>query len=93
MMLAGCAVFMPDLERYQLRFAVMPTPFIDYIPYVLEQEELQTLLKWLASGGFDLQRIGRNGQRWAETHFSPLAFADRLLADVRKLTARKMDQA
>jgi len=93
MMLAGCAVFMPDLERYQLRFAVMPTPFIDYVPYVLEQEELQTLLKWLASGGLDLQRIGRNGQRWAETHFSPLAFADRLLADVRKLTARKMDQA
>ena len=90
MFLSGCAVFMPDLKHYQLRLANMPTPWVDYVPYVLEMSEQKALVERLAASAshsmpgvdIDLLRIGRNGRRWAERHYSPLAFADRVLADL-----------
>ena len=83
---AGTTVLMPRLESFGMRLPVMPTPWVHYVPISFEAADIDRLVNDLQAGAVNLSKVGREGQRWALEHYTPLAYAKRFVAEVAKLT-------
>jgi hypothetical protein len=80
----GCAVIMPDLERFGLELPVMPTPWEHYLPLRLDsRSELDELeQRVLSMSASDLRAVGERGRAWALENFSPDSWAKRLMQEL-----------
>mmetsp|Transcript_4481 Transcript_4481/g.12548 ORF Transcript_4481/g.12548 Transcript_4481/m.12548 type:complete len:567 (-) Transcript_4481:76-1776(-) len=81
----GAAVVMPDMEFYDFKLPVMPTPWVHYVPVRFDSRSLRELEENIIDNSIDFITIGRQGYEWARQHYSPLSAAQRFLQDIQVL--------
>jgi Glycosyl transferases group 1 len=77
-MAAGCVAFNVDIEYYGVDLPVMPENWKQYIG--VRFNLLDQLIERLGDDPESIERISREGRRWALEHYSPHAVARRFLA-------------
>ena len=81
----GCAVIMPELERYGLELPIMPTPWEHYVPLRLDNKSsldgLSARLQTMPRS--ELRAIGDRGRSWALDNYCPECWARRLIRELR----------
>jgi len=76
---AGCATFNVDFERYGALLPVMPENGRHYFGVNLDNPK--PVLERIMDDPGSLERVARDGQAWARTHYSPPAMARRFLLE------------
>ena len=80
----GCAPVQFEFEKCGFLLPVMPQPWVHYVP--IDPHAISLLPAELERRGAEdpefLFRIGANAREWALEHYSPKAFARRMLSEV-----------
>jgi hypothetical protein len=88
---AGTVAFNIDLEHYGAELPEMPQNWKHYVG--VDFDRVDEAIDRLRSNATLLESIGREGQAWALTRYSPLRLAERLLALCSIGTSRVQEQA
>lgn len=78
----ACCVITLDLDYYGFELPVMPINGVEYIGIRLDKESLKHTIDSITNREYDLQKIAKNGQRWALAHYSPENCANHLLNSI-----------
>lgn len=76
---AGTVALHVDLEKYGVLMPVMPKNWEHYIGIDLDHVDI--FLERLEEERANLERIGKEGHRWALDHYSPIQMARRFLTE------------
>src|SRR5262249_4090009 len=74
---AGCAAFNIDIDYYGAELPVMPKNWVHYFGFDLDR--VDSFIERLQEEPGSVERVAREGRRWALTHYSPNATARRFL--------------
>ncbi len=79
---SGCAVITIDFDRYDIELPHQPKNGVHYIGITNNEQEVRSIINKIINGEIDIEKIAREGKKWALKHYSPKGLANYILSKI-----------